>query len=458
MTTKKLYPKALSLKSKFVRKPFVHYLLTLTIFYSTSCWLSEETVVTVHRAILHPSAQPTANGIISKSSSNREVLLQASGWVQPDPYEIRIPSLLDGVIDQLFILEGQAVTLGQKVASLIDDDVKLSLNLARAKVLQSKAKEKEIYAEIDMVTEQLYAAESYHQGKLAIRNEQSDLVNRLIGLPKGAVSQADTNQSILKLQGLTQAANEAKFRVAEIKKKKALLGERKESQKAMTNALQVDVEKALLDLNRTLIHSPVSGVVSKLLTSPGRRVMSSMDSPDASNIAVLFEKGKLQAGIDVPLADASKVFVGQDVEIICSFLPEQPIQGKVSRISGEADFQRNTLEIKVRLLKPDERLRPEMLCRAKFFAPQESPQDELSNDGLGVLIPMNLIADISKKNHTLFIVSKDGKTAELVEIQLGKKVISDHISVLSGLKGGEQIILNPPSTLQSGDRIKVVIP
>jgi len=224
----------------------------------------------------------------------------------------------------------------------------------------------------------------------------------------------------------------------------------------MTNALQVDVEKALLDLNRTLIHSPVSGIVSKLLTSPGRRVMSSMDSPDASNIAVLFEKGKLQAGIDVPLADASKVFVGQDVEIICSFLPEQPIQGKVSRISGEADFQRNTLEIKVRLLKPDERLRPEMLCRAKFFAPQESPQDELSNDGLGVLIPMNLIANISKKNHTLFIVSKDGKTAELVEIQLGKKVISDHISVLSGLKGGEQIILNPPSTLQSGDRIKVV--
>lgn len=221
MTTKKLYPKALSLKSKFVRKPFVHYLLTLTIFYSTSCWLSEETVVKVHRAILHPSAQPTANGIIRKSSSNREVLLQASGWVQPDPYEIRIPSLLDGVIDQLFILEGQAVTLGQKVASLIDDDVKLSLNLARAKVLQSKAKEKEIHAEIDMVTEQLHAAESYHQGKLAIRNEQSDLVNRLIGLPKGAVSQADTNQSILKLQGLTQAANEAKFRVAEIKKKKS---------------------------------------------------------------------------------------------------------------------------------------------------------------------------------------------------------------------------------------------
>jgi len=51
-----------------------------------------------------------------------------------------------------------------------------------------------------------------------------------------------------------------------------------------------------------------------------------------------------------------------------------------------------------------------------------------------------------------------GKLQNWSKFNWAKKVISDHISVLSGLKGGEQIILNPPSTLQSGDRIKVVIP
>lgn len=186
--------------------------------------------------------------------------------------------------------------------------------------------------------------------------------------------------------------------------------------------------------------------------------MSNMDSPNASSVAVLFEKGKLQAGIDVPLADASNVFIGQEVEIICSFLPEKSISGKVTRISGEADFQRNTIEVKVQLLNPDDRLRPEMLCRAKFQAPKKSVKRQISDEFLGVLIPLNLISNTEKKKHQLFIVSQDGETAEIAEVQLGDKIVGDHISVVSGLKGGEQIITNPPDSLQSGDRIKLLIP
>ena len=50
---------------------------------------------------------------------------------------------------------------------------------------------------------------------------------------------------------------------------------------------------------------------------------------------------KLQARIDVPLTEASKLSIGQKVEISCSFLPNLKFNGQVTRIVGEADLQRS---------------------------------------------------------------------------------------------------------------------
>ena len=170
MNTQKLYSKTLSPNSKFSRNSLVCFLLILTICYPTGCSLSSETEVTVHRAILHPSARSNTSGSSAdKNSSNQNVLLQASGWVEPDPFAIRIPSLLDGVVKDLLILEGEIVTKGQKVATLIDEDAKLSLQLARAKYQQSKALEKEIFSEIGVLGANLKAAESFYKQRLAIR-------------------------------------------------------------------------------------------------------------------------------------------------------------------------------------------------------------------------------------------------------------------------------------------------
>jgi HlyD family secretion protein len=459
MNTLKLYSKTLSLKSKFARNSFVCSLLILTICYPTGCSFSSETEVLVHRAILHPSARSsTSVSSADKTSSNQNILFQASGWVEPDPFAIRIPSLLDGVVEDLLILEGQLVTKGQIVATLIDEDANLSLQHAVAKFQQSKALEKEISLEVAVLETNMRAAESFYKQRLAIRDEHLDLVRRLNQLPVDAISRVEANQSKIKLEALNQLVLESEFKLEEIRKRQTLLEAKRKTQQTISSAFDIGVKKAELDLNRTMIVSPADGIVLKLLTSPGRRLMSNMDSPDASSVAVLYEKGNLQARIDVPLADAANVFVGQKVEIISSMLPEKVFHGLVTRISGEADFQRNTLEIKVRLLKPDDRLRPEMLCRAKFLAPQLTGDQNVSATALGVLIPQILVPETGKKHHQLFIVSQDGKTAEVVSIEVGDQVVGEHISIISGLHGGEQIIANPPKSLRAGDRIKIANP
>ena len=432
-------------------------LLTLGAPFFSSCRFSEEIEVRVEKAILHPQG---ALPIDKMGEANRvnSALFQASGWIEPDPFAIRIPSLLDGVVNDLLILEGQPVAKGQIVATLIDEDANLSLLRAIAKYQQSKALEEEISLDIAVLETNMLAAESFYKQRLAIRDEHLDLVRRLNQLPVDAISRAEANQSKIKLEALNHLVLESEFKLDEIRKKQTLLKAKRKTQQAISSAFDIGVKKAELDLNRTVIVSPADGIVLKLLTSPGRRLMGNMDSPDASSVAVLYEKGNLQARIDVPLADAANIFVGQEVEIISSMLPAKVFHGLVSRISGEADFQRNTLDIKVRLLNPDDRLRPEMLCRAKFLAPQLTSDQNVSATALGVLIPQILIPEIGQRHHQLFIISEDGKTAEAVSIEVGEKVVGDHISIISGLHGGEQIIANPPQSLRAGDRIKIANP
>ena len=158
---------------------------------------------------------------------------------------------------------------------------------------------------------------------------------------------------------------------AEVKQQKALIRKLEDTlivQKKKSEILKIQRQKAELDLNRTKITSPIDGIVLRLLAKPGSRMMLHMDDMDAAAAAIMFEEGKLQARIDVPLSEAAKINLGQLVEISSSILPKETFRGKITRILGEADLQRNTLQVKVSLIDTHPRLRPEMLCRAKFFA------------------------------------------------------------------------------------------
>ena len=114
------------------------------------------------------------------------------------------------------------------------------------------------------------------------------------------------------------------------------------TQKKKTEVLSVQRHKAELDLNRTKIKSPIDGIILRLLAKPGSRMMLHMDDMDAAAAAGMFEEGKLQARIDVPLNEVAKINMGQMVEMV-QLSYQNKFLGKISRILREADIQRNTL-------------------------------------------------------------------------------------------------------------------
>ena len=70
-------------------------------------------------------------------------------------------------------------------------------------------------------------------------------------------------------------------------------------------------------------------------------------------------------------------------------------------------------------------------------------------------MPLTLKPENNKLIEKLWIVGADGRSAELREVRFGKEITNEYISVNSGLNAGDLIILNPPASLKSGDRIKI---
>ena len=412
--------------------------------------------VEVTKAILYPDDRDgLSDGNLSLTKKG-SLLFQASGWIEPDPFPIRVTSLYSGVVKEVHVLEGQQIKKGEVIATLIDEDARLVLAEMNAKHSQSIAEEAIIEADLELANAGLEAALSKVSKDEALLQENNDTVDRMSSLPKGAVSEQAFYQAKL---GLKRQIAELSSSNSEVSQQRALIKKLRETlvaQTKKTEIFSVQKQKAELDLKRTKITSPINGIILRLLAKPGSRIMLDMDDKDAAAAAILYEGGKLQARIDVPLSEAAKINLGQMVEITSSILPEKVFRGRISRILGEADLQRNTLQVKVSLIDTHPRLRPEMLCRAKFFG--MSSHNKEGSSQFKIFINKDLFkigSEDSNSEKELWVISNNGKTCEKRRVSIGGTIRGQYISVTQGLMAGEAIILNPPEALENGDRVEI---
>jgi len=440
--------------NKRVVKIFLFSFFAILLAWTFREKFLREWEVEITQAIVFPNTQRESSDANTTGGTQGDLLLQATGWIEPDPFPIAVTSLYSGVVQDVHILEGQKVKKGETIVSLIDEDAQLAYAEAKASLSQSQAKESEIKADIELAKASLEVAIANVNQREILLCENNDSLSRLAKLPAGAVAEQVVYQAKLaveKQQSSLQSSNsEVKIQHAQISKLKQRLLAQHENSKV----LEIKKQVAELDLNRTDVKSPVDGIVLRSTVKPGARLMLHMDNIDAGTAAILYEEGKLQARIDVPLNEVSKINLGQSVEITSSIFPSKVFQGKVTRILGEADLQRNTLQVKVSLLNPDPKLRPEMLCRAKFFDIGTSYTKEKHQ--MKIFVPQFVRSSNLGDDDVLWVLSVDGNHAEKRKVSFGTEVREAYIEISSGLRAGDKIILNPPPQIKEGDRVKII--
>ena len=106
--------------------------------------------VEVTKAILYPDDQEEFTDDNLSLTKKGPLLFQASGWIEPDPFPVRVTSLYSGVVKEVHVLEGQKIKKGEVIATLIDEDARLVLAEMIAKHSQSIAEEAIIEADLEL--------------------------------------------------------------------------------------------------------------------------------------------------------------------------------------------------------------------------------------------------------------------------------------------------------------------
>jgi len=450
--------------------------------------------------------KPGGGGTATSSpATGGAIAVQAAGWIEPSPYPTYVSALTDGVVADVLALEGESVTKGQPLARLVADDARIALRRAEAMLRQREAELAVAGAELaaartvwDQNIERRRAADTaaamdrekragLDEAKAEAASEKAMLVDaerawkraeELVG--SGTLSEAEaiaakaayesrratTDASERRVEMLAAqvdraaAENDAERRELDLRTEDRLRLDGAVAAEARAQAeaevAQAEVDDARLRVSRLEIVAPVDGVVMRRLVEPGSKIMVGMDDPWSAHVVHLYDPAHLQVRVDVPLADAGKVVVGQRVEASVEALPNRTFAGRVARIVNLADIQKNTLQAKVVLDDPDPALRPDMLARVKFLA--GAATGEAASGAAGSLwVPTAALTTHGAMKMLWVVADFDGErgVASMRHLEAGT-TSGDWVEIPEGLRAGDLVVVDPPSNLKDGARVRVL--
>lgn len=414
-------------------------------------------VVTTRAAV--DSSPGTTVGATDTPDFEGKTLFQASGWLEADPLPIRVTTLYSGVVDEVRVLHGETVEAGQVIATMVAEDAELDLASARAALAEAEAAHRESEARVEAAEAALVRLDREILAAKSRLAELADESRRLEKAGRDVFRESQITQAGLRVATQERSTEALDARMKELRA--TLRG----AESALSGAsarlahAEVEVDRRELALQRTQVRSPISGRIQQLYAAPGMKRMLNMDGPETATIAKVYRPGTLQARIDVPLEEAAQLAIGQPVRLRSSLLPNRSFQGRVTRIDGMADIQRNTLQAKVRLLDPDDQLRPEMLCRAEFL-PVSTGAAEGSGAGrsemsgrVALYVPEEALVGEGRDNN-VWALDAGGESVELRSVQLGSGTRESFRAVLEGIRPGDLVVLNPPGDLEPGERVR----
>lgn len=135
---------------------------------------------------------------------------------------------------------------------------------------------------------------------------------------------------------------------------------------AQVRQQQASVNSARLDLEKSVIRSPVDGVVIKRAVEPGQTVAASLQTPVLFEIAGDLRKMEIVLAIDE--ADIGQVREGQTARFTVDAFPERNFSGRVKQVRLAATNTANviTYPVVVEVDNPDQTLLPGMTANAEI--------------------------------------------------------------------------------------------
>ncbi|MDR1311025.1 MAG: efflux RND transporter periplasmic adaptor subunit [Burkholderiaceae bacterium] len=290
--------------------------------------------------------------------------VSSSGTINP-VISVQVGSQVSGQIKELYVDFNSEVTKGQLIARIDPETFEYRVRQGEADVNSARAQV------------QSARAEEARQ-KVNLANAKIDMERRLKLVDRGFLSpsERDTVTSVYEAQ--VQAVNVAHAGVnnalATVKQREAAL------------------EQAKVDLERTMIRSPVNGTIIKKTVEAGQTVAASLQAPELFVIAEDLTDMQVETAIDE--SEIGRIRVGQKTTFTVDSYPGRTFEGEVRQIRLAAQNVSNviTYVVIVSAPNPKKALLPGMTANVRIVLDERENVRLIPNAALRFRPPSGVAA------------------------------------------------------------------
>jgi RND family efflux transporter MFP subunit len=185
--------------------------------------------------------------------------------------------------------------------------------------------------------------------------------------------------------------------------------------------------------------APFDGVITQRNIDVGSLVQA--DATSGTFMFTIMQGNVIRTQVFVPQDAAFGITPGIDAAVHVPEIPDRTFRGTVTRIANAIQPGSRTLLTEIDIPNPDGALKPGIYCTIELHIPRKTPSFTVSADA------------IIFNQAGLQVAVVEGGVVHLRKVgvvrDLGRQVL-----VNSGVKRGDQVILNPAVDLSEGTRVK----
>ena len=213
--------------------------------------------------------------------------------------------------------------------------------------------------------------------------------------------------------------------------------------KAIVEADKAAVEQYSALVSFEKIYAPFDGIITARNTDVGDLINSGSSTGAKTDLFHIAQPGKLRVYVNVPEEYSQGVKNGMTADLSLAEFPGRKFRGKLVRTAEAINVTTRTLLIEIDVDNPAGTLLTGSYAEVHLAVPTHAST---------FLLPVNALIFRSEGLHVATV--KSGKV-DLVAVTPGHD-FGSQIEIVSGLNAEDQVIINPPDSIVSGQQVQIV--
>ena len=224
-----------------------------------------------------------------------------------------------------------------------------------------------------------------------------------------------------------------------------------DSAEAQRKGAQARVQQIRINMQDMVVRAPFGGTIATKNTEVGEVISSVMmgqvgGTLPAGAICTLVDLKTLEVVADVNEASIGQLHEGQSAEVAVDAFPNQKWKGVLRQIIPTADRAKATVQVKVKIIDPGDRLLPEMSSSVSFLQSERTVAE--MHEPARLWVPSSAVA-----SGNIAVIDAQ-KHVALRRVTTGA-VREQRIEITNGIKAGDRIVTTGAETLKDGQLVRI---